>query len=313
MDPPEHSAHRSMVNPSFTASALAPLESKIRQSVTDLLDAFTPGAEVEFVAEIAAITPIKTICAMMGAPPEDEPKVFRWTNGIFGTDDPDFAKGMEESNRNYREIFDYGFWLISERRREPRDDLLTLVANARIDGAPLEERVLKSFFSNMMAAGNETTRSSLSGAIAALARNPDQRSRLVAEPTLIEGGVNELLRYVSPVIQMMRTAKEDVEVGGKTIAAGERVVMLYGAGNHDPAFFDDPHRLDVTRKNAARNLSFGNGIHHCVGSRLATMQLRVILEEFLKRFPAYTVRDEPAYVASNFVQSMKSLPVRLTR
>jgi len=311
MDPPEHPKHRALINPSFTASALNGLTGQIQQAVTDLLDSLEGANDVEFVSDVAAIVPIKTICAMLGVPAADEHRVIHWTNGIFGTDDPDFALSIEDSNRNYAEIFDYGMWLLNERRREPRDDIITLVAHATIDGEPLEEAMLKGFFSNMLAAGNETTRSSLSGSILALSQNKDQRDRMVADPALIPTCVNELLRFFSPVVQMMRTAKEDLEIDGHKVAAGERVVMLYAAGNHDPAVFENPHQLDVTRENAARHLTFGMGIHHCVGSRLATMQLRIILEQLLKRFPTFEVVGDPAYVATNFVMSMKSLPVRL--
>lgn len=311
MDPPEHAAHRALINPAFTAGALAGLEEGVRASVVGLMDSLAGADVVEFVTEVAATIPIKTICAMLGVPPQDEGKVFRWTNGIFGTDDPDFALSVEDSNRNYLEIFDYGLWLLDQRRAEPRDDLMTIIAHAQIHGEPMEARAQKSFFSNILAAGNETTRSSLSGSVLALARNPDQRARLVADPGLVGGAVNELLRFYSPVYQMMRTAKEDLEIGGQSIAAGERVVMLYGSGNHDPAVFEDPHALDVTRANAVRHLSYGAGAHHCVGSRLASMQLRIILEEFLPRFPAYEVIGEPAFVATNFVASIKSMQVRL--
>ncbi len=313
MDPPEHSGHRALMNPAFTSSALAPLAPLVQKAVSDLLDRFGDAADVEFVSEVAAIVPIKTICAMLGVPSADEPRVFHWTNGIFGTDDPDFALSLEESNRNYLEIFDYGRWLLAERRREPRDDLMTMVAHAEIDGKPLEEAAQTSFFSNMLAAGNETTRSSLAGSIWALSKHPGERQRLIDDPSLIGGAVNELLRFYSPVFQMMRTAKEDVVVGDQAVKAGERVVMLYGAGNHDAAMFPDPHRLDITRANAARHLTFGMGPHHCVGSRLAALQLRIILDEFLKRFPKFEVTGEPAYIATNFVASIKSLPVHLGR
>ncbi|MBL8628172.1 MAG: cytochrome P450 [Rhodospirillaceae bacterium] len=311
MDPPEHTKQRAMINPSFTATALKSVEDQVRKAVIELTESLEGRDVVEFVSEVAAIVPIKTICAMMGVPASDERRVFTWTNGIFGTDDPDFALSVEESNRNYLEIFDYGLWLLGERRREPRDDLMTLVATATIDGQPLDPATLKGFFSNMLAAGNETTRSSLAGAIMALSHNKDQRDLLAQSPELIPNAVNELLRFFSPVIQMMRTATEDVEVGGQTIIAGERVVMLYGAGNHDPAIFADPHVLDVTRSNAFKHLTFGVGIHHCVGSRLAMMQLRIILEELIRRFPKFEVVGEAKYVKTNFVASMKSLPVRL--
>jgi cytochrome P450 len=311
MDRPEHDTYRALVSGLFTPQSLKALEPRINQSVTTLMDSLEGRSEVEFVSQVAAIVPIKTVCAIFGLPPEDEKKVFDLTNSVFGTDDPDYSPSLEEANRNYLAIFDYGMELIEQRRKAPREDLLTVLAHATIDGEPLGEVEQKSFFSNMLAAGNETTRSSLAGAVWALSRNKGERDRLVADPALIPGAINELLRYFSPVYQMMRTAKVDLEIGGQAIGKDERVVMLYGAGNHDPAVFEDPHRLDVTRANAGRHLTFGVGVHHCLGSRLAGLQLRAILGEFLRRFPKFEVVGEPAYVNTNFVGAMKSLPVRL--
>lgn len=311
MDQPEHGAYRSLVSSAFMPTALKAVEERVRQSVADLMQSLDGADEVEFVTEVGAIVPIKTICAILGVPPEDEGLVFEFTNAVFGTDDPAFAPSIAVANAKYLEIFDYGLSLLKERRREPRDDLLTLIANGTIDGKPLGETEQKSFFSNLLAAGNETTRSSLSGSIWALAQFRDERRRLIADPTLIPGAVHELLRWFSPVFQMARTAKKDVEIGGRTIKSGERVAMLYGAGNHDPAVFADPHRLDITRANAKRHITFGYGIHSCLGSRLAGMQLRFILEAFLAKFPEYEVMEQPSYTASNFVGAMKSLRVKL--
>ncbi|WP_179045630.1 cytochrome P450 [Sphingobium lactosutens] len=311
MDQPEHNAYRALVSPLFMPSGIKAVETRVRASVTELMDRLEGADSAEFVAEIGAIVPIKTICAIMGIPAEDEGRIFDFTNSVFGTDDPDYAPSMEEANRRYLNIFDYGWQLLEARRRDPQDDLISRIANGRIDGAPLGEIEQKSFFSNMLAAGNETTRSSLSGAIWALSVFRDERRRLIADPSLIPGAVNEILRWFSPVLQMARTATQDVEIGGTLVCAGERVAMLYGAGNHDPAMFDDPHRLDVTRANASRHLTFGYGFHHCLGSRLAILQLRLILEAFLARYPEYELLDSPRYIASNFVGAMKALPISL--
>ncbi len=311
MDQPEHDAYRGLVSSVFMPSGLKAVEQRVRGSIADLMGKLEGADTAEFVTEIGAIVPIKTICAIMGVPEEDEWRIFDFTNAVFGTDDPEYAPSMEEANRRYLEIFEYGWHLLEERRRNPTDDLISRIANGRIDGEPLGEVEQKSFFSNLVAAGNETTRSSLSGAIWALSVFRDERRRLVADPSLIPGAVNEILRWFSPVFQMARTATRDVEVGGTLIRAGERVAMLYGAGNHDPAIFDDPHRLDVTRANASRHLTFGYGFHHCLGSRLAILQLRLILEAFLARYPDYEVLATPRYIASNFVGAMKELPVAL--
>lgn len=311
MDEPEHSLYRGLVSSGFMPASLRLIEDKIRQSVAALMAGLSAGRAVEFVTEVGAIVPIKTVCAIMGVPEADEQRVFDFTNAVFGTDDPAFAPSLEVANRNYLDIFDYGRWLFEQRRQDPRDDLATLLVNARIDGQPLGETEMLSYFSNMIAAGNETTRSSLAGAVWGLAMHREQRDRLLAEPQRLSGAVDELLRWYTPVYHMARTATRDVQLGDALVRAGERVAMLYGAGNHDPAVFDDPHVLDLTRSNAGRSVTFGYGIHHCLGWRLGTMQLRLILDAFLKKFPRYEILGEPQYVSSTFVRAMKSLEVKL--
>lgn len=312
MDEPEHGDFRALVSSSFMPSALARLEPVIRANTAALIASLRERDECEFVSEIGASVPIKTVCAVMGVPPQDEWRVFEFTNAVFGTDDPDYAPSLEVANERYLAIFDYGWSLLEQRRREPRDDLLTRIATARLgDGRLLDRTEQISFFSNMIAAGNETTRSSLSGAIWALAHHPDLRRQLVTDPGLIPNAVQELLRWFSPVFHMARTALCDVAVAGQTIAAGEQVALLYGAGNHDPAVFADPHLLDIRRANANRHITFGYGVHHCLGGRLAVMQLSILLEAFLTAFPDYAVTAEPEYIRSNFVGAMKRLPIRL--
>lgn len=311
MDNPEHQDFRQVVASAFMPAALTKFEDRIRASVNGLIAGLAGRDEVDVVTEVAAIVPIKTVCAIMGVPEEDEWRVFEFTNAVFGTDDPDYSPTLADANERYLAIFDYGWHLLEQRRREPRDDLLTRVAHATIGGRPLSEIEQKSFFSNMIAAGNETTRSSLGGAIWALARNPDQRQLLLDEPELITRSLPEILRWFSPVYQMARTARRDVDVAGTLVRAGERVAMLYGAGNHDPQAFPDPHRLDLRREGTSRHLTFGYGVHHCLGSRLALMQLKLILEAFLAAFPAYELAGEPSYLRSNLVRAMKAMPIRL--
>jgi len=313
MDRPEHDDFRMLVSARFTPVALRSMEASIHASISATMDALEGRDLVDFVHDVGAEVPIKTICSIFGLTGADEKKVLELTNTIFGTDDPDYALSADEASRNYLAIFDYVGWLLDRRKDNPTDDLLSTIAHAEINGKPITDDEKKSFVSNLLAAGNETTRTSLSGAIIALDEHRDQRQLLIEQPELLSGAINELLRYVSPVFQMMRTATEDVDLDGHPIKSGERVVMLYGAANHDPAMFENPHKLDIQRKNATRHLSFGNGMHHCLGSRLAILQMRSILCEFLRRFPNYEVAGAPAYVQNNFVSAIKSLPVKLNR
>lgn len=311
MDRPEHDDFRMLVSSRFTPAALRGMEASIHESISTLMDSLAGRDEVDFVHDVGADVPIKTICAIFGLSGDDERKVLELTNTIFGTDDPDFAPTAEQASADYMAIFDYAGCLLEQRRKNPTDDLLSVIAHAEIRGNPITLDEQKSFVSNLLAAGNETTRTSLTGSILALAAHPDQRALLVQDEALLPGAMNELLRYVSPVFQMMRVAKNDVELDGNLIKAGERVVMLYGAGNHDPAMFENPHTLDIERENASKHLTFGLGVHHCLGNRLAILQLRSILSEFLRRYPNYEIVGRPAYVKNNFVGAIKSLTVKL--
>lgn len=313
MDPPRHGEIRRPLQPSFLPSALRRLEASVNGFVSELVSNLPDGGEIEFVSEVAAIVPIRTLCLMLGIPDRDIGKVFDWTNRLVGTSDPDYASSRESSLAAFEEVFDYGLALFEARKADPREDLLTIVANMTSDGAPLRDAVKRGLFTLLLAAGNETTRNSLSGAIVALSRFTEQRRKLIEQPALIPGAVPELLRYVTPVIQMMRTALVDVEIGGVAIPAGDRVAMLYGAANSDPAMFADPRRLDIERTNASRHLSFGIGIHHCLGARVATMQLEALLTALLARFPDIEIAGEPDYLQSNFVCGIKRLPVALGR
>ena len=311
MDKPEHTAYRGLVSPAAGPKAIANLEARISASVDELIDGLRGRDEVDFVTEVAAIVPIKTVCAVMGVPEEDEQKVFDFTNAVFGFGDPELTPSIDVANENFMAVLDYGWNLAQKRREDPRDDVMSLVAHATYDGKPLSRVDQTSYFTNMIAAGNETTRSSLAGAIWLLAKNPDQRQLLVDDPDMIKSSLDELLRRHTPGIHMARTAKRDVEVGGTLIREGERVAMLYGAGNHDPSVFADPYRLDLRRENARNHLAFGYGIHHCLGWRLALLQLRLILTAFLRAFPNYTVVGEPTMIISNLVHAMKTLRIEL--
>lgn len=308
-DPPDHSAARKPMQVHFMPSALKRLEGEIDVAVDSLIASLPANDEIEFVSQVAAIVPIHTLCLMLGIPEQDRSRVFDWTNRLVGTSDPEYAATAEQSNAVFEEVFDYGINLMNKRRDDPRDDLVSIVANMFDDGAPRVEAMRRGMFILLLAAGNETTRNSLSGAIVALSRFPDQRRLLADEPDRIAKSLPELIRFVTPVIQMMRTATSEVIVGGQTIATGERVALLYGAANRDPAIFADPHRLDLGRDNAARHLSFGIGIHHCLGARVANLQLAALLRAILSRFPDIAIAGEPEYLQSNFVCGIKRLRV----
>lgn len=310
LDDPLHMHYRKLLMKPLSPKELVRIEGRIKADVDELIEGLRGRDEIDFVAEVAEV-PIKTICAIMGVPKEDEWRVLGFTNAVFGVDDPDYSPTLQAANEQYLDVIDYGWNLAQARRQDPRDDVMSIVAHAKVDGQRLSRTDQTSFFTNAIAAGNETTRSSLAGAIALLARHPDQRKLLVDSPGLIESALDELLRMHTPGIHFCRTANRDVELGGTTIRGGERVAMLYGAGNYDPSIFPDPYCMDLRRENARDHLAFGFGVHHCLGFRLARLQLRLILTAFLHEFPDYEVVEEPTMVISNLVHAMKTLKVSL--
>jgi cytochrome P450 len=208
-------------------------------------------------------------------------------------------------------MFEYGRDAIDRRRANPTDDLLSAIANARLNDEYLERSQVDGVLAMFIGAGNETTRNVITASLFELWRNPEARQELLDDPSLIPGATDELLRYITPANHMRRTATLDTEVGGQAIAKGEKVVMFYAAANRDPEIFPDPDKLDLRRANAKRHLAFGLGIHRCIGAVLAQLELRIFLEEFLPRYPAYEVTSEPSLLRHNFVYAIKAMNVRL--
>lgn len=312
MDPPEHRTYRRMVSPSFTPRKIRKLEGRIRERVRNILDGIAAKGECDFVTEIAELLPLYTLAELLGVPEADRPKLVDWTNRLTGLNDPDYAVTPEEATGTFMELFEYGRQLMAERRKHPTDDLMSAVANAEVEGAPVPEFALDGFFLLMVIAGNETTRNTISGGMIALTENPGERRRLLDDPSLLPNAVQEMLRWVTPVMYFRRTATEDTEIRGQRIAEGEKVTMWYGAANRDEEVFPDGDRFDVTRKNAEDHLSFGAGQHFCLGSHLGALQIRVMYEELLRRFPDMHATGEPRRMHSNFICGIKNLPVAYT-
>jgi cytochrome P450 len=311
IDPPEHTLVRHVFTSYFSPRVIRELEESTRAKACRIVGRLDGAETIEAVSELAVHLPIEVLADLMGVPEEDRHKLLYWTDGIFGADDPDYFRQPQDALGRFVEMFEYGRAMVNERRGHPTGDLLSAVANARVDGEYLDREQVDGVLAMFIGAGNETSRNSITGSLLALWEHPDARQRLLDDPALIGPATDELLRYVTPAIHMRRTATRDAEIGGQRIAQGEKVVMFYAAANRDPAMFPDPDRLDVTRENAKRHLSFGIGIHRCIGALLAKMELRVFLEEFLPRFPAYEVASQPSILRHNFVHAIKSLNVHL--
>ncbi len=311
MDPPEHNAYRKLVSPGFRPKAVGAIEEKIRAVVTGAIDRVEDKGECEFVSELAAELPVAVLAELLGVPDEDRHKMFHWSNQLVGIQDPEFNESPEQVLMTFAELFDYGKRLCEERRGNPTGDLMSIMAHGEIDGERIEDDMLDGFFLLLVIAGNETTRNTIAGGTLALIDHPDQKRLLMEDPSLIPTAVEEMLRWVSPVIHFRRTATADTEIGGQRIRRGDKVVMWYPAANRDPEVFEDPETFNVQRQNN-EHLAFGAGQHFCLGARLARLQLRVMFEELLRRVPAMELVERPRWFKSFFISGIKEMRVRFS-
>ena len=311
MDPPDHQIYRKMVAPSFTPKAIRNLESDMRQKIRDLLENVEGKGEFNFVTEISEQLPLWVLCEMMGIPEPDRPKIRDLVNNLT---DASIQQDPENSFQiwvNYMELFKMGRDMIEERRKNPTDDLMSVVANTKVEGGELPPELLDGFFLLMVIAGNETTRNTLTGGLMALTENPEERAKLLQDPTLISNATDEMLRWVTSVIYFRRTAMKDTSIRGQDIKAGDKVVMWYGSANRDEDIFPDGHLFRVQRENAKKHLAFGAGEHLCLGNRLGHMQIRILFEELLARFPNIHSTSNPVRIPSNFLTGISELKVSL--
>lgn len=310
-DPPSHTQQRLPVMNVVNPRRLAAMEARIRSRVCGLLDAAPEGAAFDVVPAVSAPIPIKTLAELLDAPEGSEDKLFEWTNALIGEDDPEMRASPEYMMRALGELMTFAGGLRAQRLDGHGDDLITLISRER-DGA---EVALRDFFANtilVLVGGNETTRNSISGGLVALARHPEQWERLRADPSLVPSAVSEIVRWVSPVMHMRRTVMEDVEIRGVMVPKGSKILFWYPSANRDEEIWPDAFTFDVGRP-AQRHLAFGAGQHVCLGSRLAELQIRIFLEEFLERFARVELVGEIGHIRSNFIDGIKSLPMRFTR
>jgi cytochrome P450 len=281
--------------------------------------------ELDLVHELAAPIPIRVLAHVLGLPEDILPRLIELGDRLLVDTDPEYVGELayrpEREEDRYKpfgspwadELCAIGRGYYEDRRRCPRDDVLTLIATAEVDGQRLSERDLDNIFALLIVAGNETTRQGIALGTLALAQHPDQYARVRADRSLVPSAVEELLRYSSPVWFFRRTAATDTQVRGVDIAAGDRVTVWFAAANRDPEHYPDPHRFDVTR-NPADSLTFGRGgPHHCLGAHLARLETRVYLEELLERVERIELTGRPRRLRSNFTNGLKTLPIRLHR
>ena len=311
MDPPEHQIYRKMVAPSFTPKSIRNLEDGMRNKVRELLDKVADEKEFNFVTEIAEQLPLWVLCEMMGIEESERPKIRDLVNNLTDASiQQDPEKGMQVW-LNYMELFQMGRNMIEERRKNPTDDLMSVVANTQVEGDQLPSELLDGFFLLMVIAGNETTRNTITGGLMALTDNPLERQKLIEDPSLIANATDEMLRWVTSVIYFRRTATKDTVIRGQDIKKGDKIVMWYGSANRDEDIFEDGHLFQVDRPNAKKHLAFGAGEHLCLGNRLGHMQIRVLFEELLQRFPDIKYVEDPVRIPSNFLAGISELKVRI--
>ena len=314
-DPPQHTRYRRLVSKGFTPRMIGLLEQYLRNRSRLIVDNVIERGSCDFVVDLASELPLQAIAEIMGVPQEDRRLIFEWSNAMIGADDPEFQKTEvgEAAAEASAQLYAYANQLAKERRTDPRDDIVTKLINAEIEGEKLTELEFDMFMLLLAVAGNETTRNATAWGMWALMQHPDQYAALRADPDgLIGPATEEILRWASPVYHFRRTAMRPTELGGRDIAAGDKVVMWYISANRDESVFDDPFRFDIARQ-AGEQVAFGGGGHHfCLGANLARMELRLIFQEVLERIPDMHNVADPEILRSNFIGGIKHMQVEFT-
>jgi cholest-4-en-3-one 26-monooxygenase len=311
MDPPRHTKYRRIVNLGFSPKMVNRLEQHIRELANRIIDPIAERGECDFVNDVAAELPLQVIVEMIGVPVEDRHLVFDWSNKMLAFDDPEYQTAPDVGPMAAMEMYAYANQLAVDRKECPRDDLVSLLMTAEVEGEKLTESEFNSFFLLLAVAGNETTRNLISGGMLALIEHPAERARLLADRALMPTAVEEMLRWVAPVMQFRRTAMRNATIRGQQIREGEKVSLWYGSANRDEEVFPDAGRFDVGRS-PNDHLGFGIGPHFCLGANLARLEIQIMFEELLRRLPDIELAGPVERLRSNFINGVKRMPVRFT-
>ena len=312
MDPPRHDRLKMLFQAGFTPRRIAAHEPAIRAIVVDVLDRLDGRAECDLVSEVAQPVVSRVIGSFMGIPPEDDIAWARLMNSALAVGDPDMSpRGIDSLyEEDIPELFGRCRRLIAERRERPTDDLTSVLVHAEVDGQKLDEQEIVMGCFLLMAAGNDSTKATYCSGMRALLEQPEQRALLLEDPSLIPSAVEEALRLFPAFAHFRRTATRDTELAGQTIREGDKVVMWYVSSGREESRYEDPDRFDV-RRNPEHQAFGAGGRHFCLGTALARLELRVLFDETLARFPRMELAGEPTWVLSTFVNQLKTLPVRL--
>ncbi len=312
MDPPVHTRQRSLVNRGFTPRTIGKLEERIEKVCEEIVDKAVATGEGDFVTMVAAELPLVVIAEMIGVPYEDRHKLFEWSNRMLSGDDPDVVS-PEANAAAAMEVYAYANELAAERRKCPADDIITKLISPDEEGNVLDEFEFDLFFVLLMVAGNETTRNAISGGMQALIENPEQWERLKADPQGLKGtAADEIVRWVSPVMDFRRTVMKDTELGGVQLKAGDKIVMYYPSANRDETVFENADQFDVGR-NPNPHIGFGGGgPHYCLGRHLAKLEIELMLETLARKIDTVELTGPVDRLRSNFINGIKRMPVRIT-
>jgi cholest-4-en-3-one 26-monooxygenase len=313
MDPPLHTRYRRLVSKGFTPRMVNQLDQKIHEATDDIIDAVIEKGEADFVTDIAAELPLIVIADLLGVPQDDRHSMFDWSNRMIGQEDPEYQRpDVEYASEAAMELYAYAAELYAKKRVAPTEDLMSALAEVEFEGDQLSELELELFFLLLTVAGNETTRNLISGAMHAFFEHPDQWSKLVADRSLLPGAVEEMLRFVTPVMNFRRQTTTPVEIRGQQIDEDQKVVFFHVSANRDEDIFEDPDTFDITRSPNPHMAFGGGGPHFCLGANLARMEIRVMFEHLLERVPDLRLDGAPQRLQSAFINGVKHLPVAFT-
>lgn len=313
LDPPRHTEMRKRVLFSFSPRVVRRLESRIREVVRQTLARVAEMGRCDLVMDVARPLPLAIVCDLLGIPESDRERVGEWADLLAGAADPELTQGRDTGTSSALAFGTYAFELAQRGdslEGASKDSLLHVLRNAELEGEQVDMVTFSGLFVQIAIAGNETTRSTLSGGLLELIHRPDQYAKVVADRALIASTVEEFLRWLTPVHYFRRTATQDTVLGGTRIRAGDRVVMMYASANRDEAVFDRPQEFDVAR-DPNPHVAFGFGEHYCLGAALGRLEARVFLEEFFETFAGIELAGEPARMRSNELNAWKRIPVLL--
>jgi cytochrome P450 len=312
MDDPQHRAVRAVGADWFRPKAMRDLKIRVDELAKLYVDKMLEaGGECDFVQEVAVKYPLYVILSLLGLPESDFPRMLKLTQELFGGDEEEYKRGttLEDQNAVLLDFFNYFTALTASRREHPTEDLASAIANARIHGQPLSDLETMSYYVIVATAGHDTTSATIAGGLRALAENQGELQRLREDPQLMGTATEEMIRWVTPVKEFMRTATADTEVRGVPIAKGESVYLAYVSGNRDEEAFDEPFRFDVGR-DPNKHVAFGYGVHFCLGAALARMEMSSLFTELIPRLESIELAGEPELTATTFVGGLKHLPIR---